>query len=288
MRIRYKRFITQEDDRHTPEEGLTGAGSCRSVCVQTTSVSLKSIDESRCSLQVQGLQCIDRFSTHGTRAASHQDLPRALAASSVTAWIESHFGGRWPGSKCMGRSPVYSESSPSSAGCTRDRAPSSTNAWTVDSCPSSAARISAVRPSLSTASTCAPSSTSKRTTDSCPFQAARISISHPSSLSKVSTCAPSSTSARTVDSCPFQAARYVPRAVLLDLEPGTMDAIRAGPIGEIFRPDNFVFGQSGAGNNRAKGHYTEGAELIDSVMDVVPILQRLEKCYSGCQSVTKV
>lgn len=48
-----------------------------------------------------------------------------------------------------------------------------------------------------------------------------------------------------------------------------MDAVRAGPFGQIFRPDNFVFGQSGAGNNWAKGHYTEGAELIDSVLDVV-------------------
>ena len=38
---------------------------------------------------------------------------------------------------------------------------------------------------------------------------------------------------------------------------------------ELFRPDNFVFGQTGAGNNWAKGHYTEGAELIDSVLDVV-------------------
>ncbi|CAM8939169.1 unnamed protein product [Rhodiola kirilowii] len=47
--------------------------------------------------------------------------------------------------------------------------------------------------------------------------------------------------------------RYVPRAVLMDLEPGTMDSIRSGPYGQIFRPDNFVFGQSGAGNNWAKG-----------------------------------
>jgi hypothetical protein len=30
-----------------------------------------------------------------------------------------------------------------------------------------------------------------------------------------------------------------------------------------------VHGQSGAGNNWAKGHYTEGAELIDAVLDVV-------------------
>ncbi|KAK5918874.1 hypothetical protein CgunFtcFv8_022817 [Champsocephalus gunnari] len=46
--------------------------------------------------------------------------------------------------------------------------------------------------------------------------------------------------------------KYVPRAVLVDLEPGTMDSVRSGPFGQIFRPDNFVFGQSGAGNNWAK------------------------------------
>lgn len=70
--------------------------------------------------------------------------------------------------------------------------------------------------------------------------------------------------------------RYVPRAVLMDLEPGTMDAVRTGPYGQIFRPDNFVFGQSGAGNNFAKGHYTEGAELIDFVLDVVR--KEVENC----------
>jgi len=66
-----------------------------------------------------------------------------------------------------------------------------------------------------------------------------------------------------------QSGRYVPRAILTDLEPGTMDAIRSGTHGQMFRPDNFVFGQSGAGNNWAKGHYTEGAELVDAIMDVV-------------------
>ncbi|KVI07773.1 beta-tubulin, partial [Cynara cardunculus var. scolymus] len=72
--------------------------------------------------------------------------------------------------------------------------------------------------------------------------------------------------------------RYVPRAVLVDLEPGTMDSIKGGPYGHIFRPDNFVFGQSGAGSNWAKGHYTEGAELIDSVLDVVR--KEAENCDS--------
>ena len=47
--------------------------------------------------------------------------------------------------------------------------------------------------------------------------------------------------------------KYVPRAILVDLEPGTMDSLRSGPLGSLFRPDNFVFGQSGAGNNWAKG-----------------------------------
>ena len=45
----------------------------------------------------------------------------------------------------------------------------------------------------------------------------------------------------------FAGGRYVPRAVLMDLEPGTMDSVRAGPFGQLFRPDNFVFGQTGAG-----------------------------------------
>merc|ERR1712166_1164938 len=31
---------------------------------------------------------------------------------------------------------------------------------------------------------------------------------------------------------------------MLDLEPGTMDSVRAGPFGQLFRPDNFVFGQT--------------------------------------------
>jgi hypothetical protein len=45
-----------------------GAGSRRSVCVQTTSVGSKRHDESRWILQVHFLQCIDRFPTHGTLA----------------------------------------------------------------------------------------------------------------------------------------------------------------------------------------------------------------------------
>ncbi len=43
--------------------------------------------------------------------------------------------------------------------------------------------------------------------------------------------------------------RYTPRAVLVDLEPGIIDVIKACPMGSMFKPDNFAFGASGAGNN---------------------------------------
>ncbi|KAK9465829.1 Tubulin/FtsZ, GTPase domain-containing protein [Lipomyces arxii] len=63
--------------------------------------------------------------------------------------------------------------------------------------------------------------------------------------------------------------KYVPRSVAVDLEPSALDAIRSGPHGDLFRPDSFISADSGAGNNWAKGFYTEGAELMESIMDVV-------------------
>ncbi|XP_038117449.1 tubulin beta chain isoform X2 [Culex quinquefasciatus] len=77
--------------------------------------------------------------------------------------------------------------------------------------------------------------------------------------------------------------KYVPRAVLVDLEPGTMDSVRQSPYGALFRPDNYVYGQSGAGNNWAKGHYTEGAELVDNVLDVIRKESEACDCLQGFQ-----
>ena len=71
--------------------------------------------------------------------------------------------------------------------------------------------------------------------------------------------------------------RYVPRAVVVDLEPGVVtDTIKPSPVGKMFKPDNMVTGANGAGNNWAKGHYTEGAELIDEVVEVVR--KEVESC----------
>jgi hypothetical protein len=48
-----------------------------------------------------------------------------------------------------------------------------------------------------------------------------------------------------------QGGRYVPRAILADLEPGTMDAIKASGFGKIYRPDNYVTGATGESEKEA-------------------------------------
>ena len=77
--------------------------------------------------------------------------------------------------------------------------------------------------------------------------------------------------------------KYVPCAILVDLEPKTMDSACSGPFGQISRLDNFVLGQSGTGNNWARGQYTEGAELADSVLDVVRKEAKSCDCLQGFQ-----
>lgn len=69
----------------------------------------------------------------------------------------------------------------------------------------------------------------------------------------------------------------------MDLDPGTKDDIRSGPLGQLFRPNNLIFGQSRAGYSWAKGYYVEVAELIDQVLDAVR--REAEECdyLSGFQ-----
>ncbi|KAJ3884865.1 beta-tubulin 2 [Lentinula edodes] len=59
--------------------------------------------------------------------------------------------------------------------------------------------------------------------------------------------------------------RYVPRSTQIDLEAGVCNRLRSGPIGGLFRPDTYVTGVPGAGNNWARGC----AELIDSLLDTI-------------------
>lgn len=73
-----------------------------------------------------------------------------------------------------------------------------------------------------------------------------------------------------------QGMKYVPRSVQVDLEAGVFNKIQSGPLGSLFKPDTFVHGESGAGNNWGKGYYTEGAEIADNILD--SIRQQTEQC----------
>ena len=77
--------------------------------------------------------------------------------------------------------------------------------------------------------------------------------------------------------------RYVPRTVLIDLEPGVLDAIHAGNYGGLYNPDSFIFGQSGAGNNWAKGFYTEGSELLEQALEAARKEAENSDCLQGFQ-----
>ena len=46
---------------------------------------------------------------------------------------------------------------------------------------------------------------------------------------------------------PLQDDRWVPRSVQVDLEPGVVDSIRSGPNGTLFKQDNFIYANNGAG-----------------------------------------
>lgn len=63
--------------------------------------------------------------------------------------------------------------------------------------------------------------------------------------------------------------RFVPRCAVVDLDPTQPQILKCSEIGSIFNPDHFVTGSQGTGNNFAKGFYTEGAELMERVLEVV-------------------
>jgi len=74
---------------------------------------------------------------------------------------------------------------------------------------------------------------------------------------------------------------WVPRCIVVDLEPGVIAGLKQSHTafhGQVEDGDLFVTGASGAGNNWAKGHYTEGAEHVETVMEKIRVQH--EKCDS--------
>ncbi|KAJ8584850.1 beta-tubulin 2 [Rhizopogon salebrosus TDB-379] len=79
--------------------------------------------------------------------------------------------------------------------------------------------------------------------------------------------------------------KYVPRSVQVDLESGVCNRLRSGPLGQLFRPDTYFTADSGAGNNWAKGYYTEGAELIDGILDIIRRQTEATEALQGFQII---
>jgi tubulin alpha len=63
--------------------------------------------------------------------------------------------------------------------------------------------------------------------------------------------------------------KYVPRSIFVDLDPSPIDEVRTGTYRELFHPELLVSGKEDAANNYARGHYTIGKELVDTVVDKV-------------------
>lgn len=62
--------------------------------------------------------------------------------------------------------------------------------------------------------------------------------------------------------------KFIPRAVVVDLEPAVVENIRE-KFGTLFDPKGIVSGSDGAGNNFAIGFNQHGAETLEKVMQVV-------------------
>ena len=72
------------------------------------------------------------------------------------------------------------------------------------------------------------------------------------------------------------AGKYVPRAVMMDLEPTVIDEVRTGTYRQLFHPEQLISGKEDAANNFARGHYTVGKEIVDLVLD------RVRKLADNC------
>jgi len=63
--------------------------------------------------------------------------------------------------------------------------------------------------------------------------------------------------------------KYVPRSIFVDLDPSPIDEIRTGQYRQLFHPELLVSGKEDAANNYARGHYTIGKEMVDTVVDKI-------------------
>eukprot|EP00485_Elphidium_margaritaceum_P002405 CAMPEP_0202690398 /NCGR_PEP_ID=MMETSP1385-20130828/5392_1 /ASSEMBLY_ACC=CAM_ASM_000861 /TAXON_ID=933848 /ORGANISM="Elphidium margaritaceum" /LENGTH=459 /DNA_ID=CAMNT_0049345659 /DNA_START=90 /DNA_END=1469 /DNA_ORIENTATION=+ len=88
--------------------------------------------------------------------------------------------------------------------------------------------------------------------------------------------------ADTTFTCFFQetnAGQYVPRNLMVDLEPNVIDDVRNSQFCKIFHPEFLLNGKEDAANNFARGHYTVGRDMMDKIRD------RLRKLADNCENL---
>nr|AXS58672.1 tubulin alpha chain isoform A homeolog f [Epichloe coenophiala] len=73
--------------------------------------------------------------------------------------------------------------------------------------------------------------------------------------------------------------KHVPRSIFMDLDPSPFDEVRTGSYRQLFHPELLISGKEDAANNYARGHYTIGKEMVDTVMD------RVRRVTDNCDSL---
>ncbi|PHJ24759.1 tubulin alpha chain [Cystoisospora suis] len=73
--------------------------------------------------------------------------------------------------------------------------------------------------------------------------------------------------------------QYVPRCVMVDLEPTVIDDVRKGCYGKLFHPDYLLSGKEDAANNFARGYYTVGRDMSETT------LERLRRLAENCDGL---
>lgn len=72
---------------------------------------------------------------------------------------------------------------------------------------------------------------------------------------------------------------FVPRTVMMDLEPGVINEIKIGEYKDLYHPQNLICGREDAANNYARGHYTVGKEILE------PAMEEIRRIASNCDGL---
>ncbi|CAH1188337.1 unnamed protein product [Phyllotreta striolata] len=76
-----------------------------------------------------------------------------------------------------------------------------------------------------------------------------------------------------------ESGKVVPRALIFDLEPSVIDEVRTGRFRKLFNPAQLISGKEDAANNYARGFYSVGKDMLESVLNTV------NKIAENCNSV---